>query len=133
MRFWALISVPIGFLFGFFLKKGEFCGSSAFSEVILMKDYGKVLGLWIAIVVSMLGFALINGLGWVQLNPKPMIWLNYIVGGLLFGTGMVLAGGCVSGCLFKAAAGNINLMAGVVGIPLGVAMVQYGPLHQFHI
>lgn len=132
-RLWVLTSIPIGFLFGFFLKKGELCGSSAFSEVILMKDYGKVFGLWVAIVVSMLGFAVINGLGWVQLNPKPMIWLNYIVGGLLFGTGMVLAGGCVSGCLFKAGAGNINSMAGVVGIPLGVAMVQYGPLHQFHI
>lgn len=132
-RLWVLTAIPIGFLFGFFLKKGELCGASAFSEVILMRDRGKVIGLWIAIVAAMAGFAVIDLLGWVQLNPKPMTWLSYIVGGLLFGTGMVLAGGCVSGCLFKAGSGNLNAMAGLVGIPFGIALVEYGPLHNFHV
>ncbi|MDY6973196.1 MAG: YeeE/YedE family protein [Thermodesulfobacteriota bacterium] len=132
-RLWVLTAIPVGFLFGFFLKKGELCGASAFSEVILFRDRGKMIGLWTAIVVAMAGFAVIDLLGWVQLNPKPMTWLSYIVGGLLFGTGMVLAGGCVSGCLFKAGAGNLNAMAGVVGIPLGIALVEYGPLHSLHV
>lgn len=43
-RMWVLTAIPIGLLFGFFLKKGELCGSSAFSEVIMMKDRSKVLG-----------------------------------------------------------------------------------------
>ena len=67
-------------------------------------------------------------LGWIQLNPKPLVYLNYLVGGLVFGVGMVLAGGCVSGCLYKAGAGNLNSMAGLVGIPVGVMMVEFGPL-----
>jgi uncharacterized membrane protein YedE/YeeE len=77
----------------------------------------------------MIGFAALSALGWVKLNPKPMIWANYIVGGISFGVGIVLAGGCVSGCLFKSGQGNLNSMAGLVGIPLGVAAVEYGPLH----
>lgn len=129
---WVITAIPIGFLFGFFLKKGELCGASAISEIILMKDKSKAFGVWIAIIVSMAGFAVLDIMGLVTLNPKPFIYLNYIVGGVLFGTGIVLAGGCVSGCLFKAGAGNINSMAGLVGIPLGIALVEYGPLNGFH-
>ena len=54
---WFLIAIPVGFLFGFFLQKGDLCGSSAFSEVLLFKDRSKVFGIWIAILVSMVGIA----------------------------------------------------------------------------
>jgi len=130
---WVLIAIPVGFLFGFFLQKGELCGSSAFSEVLLLKDNSKVYGLWIAIIVGMGGIAILDLFGLVQLNPKPMIWLNYIIGGIIFGVGMVLAGGCVSGCLYKTGTGNINSMAGLVGIPIGIAIVEYGPLHSLFL
>jgi hypothetical protein len=126
---WVLTAIPVGFLFGFFLEKADLCGASAFSEIILVKDWQKFLGICTVIVVSMIGFAALSALGWVQLNPKPMIWANYIVGGIAFGVGIVLAGGCVSGCLFKSGQGNLSSMAGLVGIPLGVAAVEYGPLH----
>ena len=48
----------------------------------------------------------------------------------MFGSGMVLAGGCVSGCLYKAATGNVNSIAAVIAMPFGMAMVQYGPLNR---
>ncbi len=126
-KMWVYTAISIGILFGFFLQKGNLCGSSAFSEVLLFKSWRKVFGLWTAIVVSMIGFAGLDLLGWVTLNPKPFIWLNFIVGGVIFGVGMVLAGGCVSGCLFKAGSGNLNSMAGLVGIP-----IEFGPLSSFH-
>ena len=130
-KLWVLTALPIGFLFGFFLQKGDLCGSSAFSEVILMKDWRKVSGLWIAIVVSMLVFAVGSTLGWIQLNPKPMIWANYIIGGVVFGVGTVLAGGCISGCLYKSATGNLNSIVAVIAMPFGIGLVEYGPLHGF--
>ena len=131
-RVWVLTAVPVGFLFGFLLQKGDLCGASAFSEVILARDWRKTFGLWVAIVVSMVGFAAIAELGWVRLAPKPMFWMNYVVGGVLFGVGTVLAGGCISGCLFKAGAGNLNSMAALTGMPLGIGMVEYGVLNAFH-
>lgn len=129
---WVLTAVPIGFLFGFFLEKAELCGSSAFSEAFMMRDWRKLQGIWVVAVVSMLGFALISGLGLVKLNPKPLLWASYIAGGLVFGIGMVLAGGCVSGSLFKTGQGNLNSMAALVGIPLGVAAAEHGPLSGIH-
>jgi len=38
IRLWVVTAIPIGFLFGFFMQKGDLCGASAFSEVVLMKD-----------------------------------------------------------------------------------------------
>jgi len=125
---WVLTAIPIGFLFGFFLERADLCGASAISEVILMKDARKLGGLWILIVVSMLAFAAGSGLDWIPLHPKPLLWANYLVGGALFGVGMVLAGGCVSGTLFKVGQGNLNSMAALLGIPIGIGAVEYGPL-----
>jgi uncharacterized membrane protein YedE/YeeE len=128
-RLWVLTAIPIGFLFGFFLQKGNLCGASAFSLVLLARDWRTIGGLWVCIVVSMAGFALLDLLGLVTLNVKPMMWLNAVVGGALFGAGMVLAGGCVSGCLYKAATGNLNAVVALTAMPFGMAMVQYGPLN----
>ena len=38
---WVLTAIPIGFLFGFFLEKADLCGSTALSEVLLMRDWRK--------------------------------------------------------------------------------------------
>ena len=128
----VLTAIPIGFLFGFFLQKGDLCGASAFSEVLVMRDRRKVAGLWVLITVAMLGFAVLDLLGWVVLNPKPFLYWNFLVGGILFGVGMVLAGGCVSGCLYKAATGNLNSIVALLMIPAGVMMVEFGPLKSLH-
>jgi uncharacterized membrane protein YedE/YeeE len=130
-QMWVLTAIPVGFLFGFFLQKGDLCGASAFSEVLLARDGRKVFGLWIAIVTAMCGFAVLDLAGLVTLNAKPLIYWNYVVGGLLFGVGIVLAGGCVSGCLYKAATGNLNSVVALLTIPVGIALVEYGPLHDW--
>ena len=129
---WVLTAIPIGFLFGFFLQKGDLCGASAFSEVLVMRDWRKTWGLWVCIVTGMSVFAILDLLGWVTLNPKPFLWVNYLVGGILFGAGMVLSGGCISGSLYKAGVGHINSIVTLVGIPIGIGMVEYGPLSAWN-
>ena len=130
-KLWFLTAVPIGFLFGFFLQKGDLCGASAFSEVILLRDRRKLFGLWVAIVTAMAGFSMLELTGWVPLWVKPTYWLAAIVGGVLFGIGMVLAGGCISGCLYKGAAGNLNSIMALLTIPVGLVIAVYGPLSGF--
>jgi hypothetical protein len=81
MHVWVLTAVPVGFLFGFFLQKGDLCGASAFSEVLVMKDRRKLFGLWMLIVTAMLAFALLQMLGWALMS----------VGMILFGVVTILA------------------------------------------
>ena len=67
---WYLTAIPIGFLFGFFLQKGDLCASSAMSEAIMFKDRSKLWGFWVAIVTTMLSLSLIDYLGWISVNPR---------------------------------------------------------------
>jgi len=76
----------------------------------------------------MLAFAVGDARGLVRLNPKPFIWANFMIGSTIFGAGTVLADGCVSGCLYKAAAGNLNSIAALIAMPVGIGLVEYDPL-----
>ncbi|MCX6559271.1 MAG: YeeE/YedE family protein [Candidatus Aminicenantes bacterium] len=131
-RHWVWTAVPIGQLFGFFLAKGDLCGASAFSEILLMRDGRKAFGIWTAIVTAMIFFAVMQAAGLATLAPKPLLWANAILGGLIFGAGTVLAGGCISGCLYKAAGGNLNSIVALLTIPSGIAFVEHGPLAKLN-
>ena len=128
-QLWVFTAISIGFLFGFFLQKGQLCGASAFSEIFVMRDGDKLWGIWVVIVTGMAVFAVASSLEWIKLAPKPLMWGSYVVGGVLFGAGTVLAGGCISGCLYKSGEGNLNSMVALLGIAIGASMVEYGPLH----
>ncbi len=130
-RRWGLTGVAVGFLFGFALQRAAFCGSAIFSSVVLFKDARGLIGVLIAIGVSMAGFGALAAAGWIRPSPKPFFLAPALVGGAIFGSGMVLAGGCVSGSLFKAAEGRLNSMLAVVGIAVGANMGVVGLLAPF--
>ncbi len=115
-------------LFGFVLQRGGFCGSALLSSVWLQKDHRGLLAIGFAIAVSMAGFAVLVALGQVVPNPNPMRLLSAVVGGLVFGVGMVLAGGCVTGTLFKAGEGSFTSMLALVGIAVGTTSTNVGLL-----
>jgi uncharacterized membrane protein YedE/YeeE len=51
--------------------------------------------------------------------------LNLAVGGLLFGIGMVVAGGCVSGTLYRIGEGYLASWASLIGILLGLSLAAH--------
>ena len=125
---WALAGAPLGFLLGFFLAKGGLCSTAAISEVLVLGSRRKLFGLWVATVTCMVGFAILDGTGLVTLCPRPFAWASYAAGGALFGVGMVLAGGCVSGTLYKCGVGHTNSLVALLSIPVGIQLVDFGPL-----
>jgi uncharacterized membrane protein YedE/YeeE len=74
--------------------------------------------------VAMIGFNAMVALGWVDAahslygGPR-FIWLSALVGGTLFGFGMVLASGCGSKTLVRIGGGNLKSL--VVFVVLGVS------------
>lgn len=77
-----------------------------------------------AVGVAMIGFYALSAAG--QIDPAKtlyasgrFIWLSALVGGLLFGFGMVLASGCGSKTLVRIGGGNLKSV--VVFIVMGVA------------
>jgi hypothetical protein len=118
----------IGLVFGFALQRGGFCGSAMLSTVVLYRDTRGLVAILLSISTAMCGFALLARLDWVIPNPNPMRLLSAVVGGALFGVGMVLAGGCVTGSLFKAGEGRLTSILAVLGIGLGSNLASRGLL-----
>ncbi len=116
----------LGLVFGVVLQRGSFCGSSLLSTAVLHRDLRGLAGIAAAVLVSMIGFATLAHLDLVVINPKPMRLASAIAGGALFGVGMVLAGGCVTGTLYKAGEGRVTSLLALPGIAFGAVVMDHG-------
>ena len=132
MELWYAIVVGliIGAIFGFILQRGRFCMNSAFRDILLLKEYKLAKAVAISLAVLMVGFAIFALSGVINLSPKPLkIWAA-IVGGLVFGVGMVLAGGCASGTTYRVGEGMMGSFVAAVGLTVGALMTGSGVLAQ---
>lgn len=119
---WAAFALAA--IFGAIAQRTHFCTMGAVSDIVTMGDWTR-MRMWVmAMGVAIIGFNAMVGLGWVSaadtLYAGPrFIWLSALVGGLLFGFGMVLASGCGSKTLVRIGAGNLKSL--VVFFVLGLA------------
>lgn len=120
--------ILLGALFGFVLQRGRFCMNSAFRDIILMKDYTLLKAVVIAIVVQLIGFHLMASMDVIQLNPKPFLWGAVMVGGFIFGIGMVLAAGCASGTTYRVGEGMVGSFIALLGLMIGTVVTKLGAL-----
>lgn len=87
----------------------------AVSDWVNLNDRGR-MGAWLlAIASAMVVVSLLEAVSLFELNQQrppyrsaTFAWLRYLVGGLMFGVGMTLAGGCVSRNLVRLGGGNIK-------------------------
>jgi uncharacterized membrane protein YedE/YeeE len=111
-------------LFGAIAQRTHFCAMGAVADIVTMGDWTR-MRMWVmAIGVAMIGFNAMVWLGWVDagksLYASPRLnWLSSLVGGAMFGFGMVLASGCGSKTLVRIGGGNLKSL--VVFVVLGIA------------
>ena len=126
---YALIGgLIVGVLFGFVLQRGRFCMNSAFRDIILLKEFKLAKAVVIALITLMIGFAIFAMAGVITLAPKPLKIWGAVVGGLVFGIGMVLAAGCASGTTYRVGEGMMGSVVAGFGLTLGALMTAYGVL-----
>ncbi|HMO45746.1 MAG TPA: YeeE/YedE family protein [Rubrivivax sp.] len=108
---WAAFALAVAF--GAIAQRTHFCTMGAVADIVNLGDWTRMRMWVLAIGVAMIGFNAMVALGWVQAGssiyaaPK-LLWLSHLVGGLLFGFGMVLASGCSSRTLVRAGGGNLK-------------------------
>jgi hypothetical protein len=119
---WAAFALAV--VFGAIAQRTHFCTMGAVADIVNMGDRTRMRMWVLAMGVAVLGFNAMVALGWVQAaqtvyaGPK-VIWLSNLLGGLLFGFGMVLASGCGSKTLVRVGEGSLKSL--VVLLVLGVA------------
>jgi uncharacterized protein len=114
----------VAFVFGAVAQRTHFCTMGAISDIVNMGDWTRMRMWGMAVGVAMLGFYGMAALGWIDplqtiYASGRVIWLSALVGGALFGFGMVLASGCGSKTLVRIGGGNLKSL--VVFVVMGVA------------
>jgi len=102
--------------------------SSGFRVAVTRGDTTKVKAYTLALAVQMLGLPLLFAAGLTRPSYPLLFPLGAVVGGLLFGACMTLAGGCAAGVWYKVGSGNLTTLIAVVGMALGAAAMEVAPL-----
>ncbi|MES2990640.1 MAG: YeeE/YedE family protein [Pseudomonadota bacterium] len=119
---WAAFGLSA--LFGAIAQRTHFCTMGAVSDIVNMGDWTR-MRMWVmAMGVAIIGFNLMVAAGWLDAGKSiyggpRFLWLSALVGGALFGFGMVLASGCGSKTLVRIGGGNLKSL--VVFVVLGVS------------
>lgn len=110
----------IGLLFGFFAQRSGFCLRAAVIE-FARREPGEKLAVWLlAFSAAVVGVQLLLLAGAVDVSGTRQLAARgslsgAIVGGLLFGAGMVMTRGCASRLLVLSATGNLRaLLSGLI-------------------
>jgi len=102
-----------GVLLGAMGQYTHFCTMGAVSDVVTMGDWTRARQWMCAIGIAMIGFAALSDLGLIDPSKtlyasSRFMWLSTLVGGMMFGYGMVLASGCGYKTLVRIGGGNLK-------------------------
>jgi uncharacterized membrane protein YedE/YeeE len=94
-----------GFIYGMCLQYGRFCFASAFRDLFAVGVPRMVVGIMISVILFALVSAFVTATGISTFHSSPAS-IHSVIAGFIFGVGMVFAGGCASGSLYKTGEGN---------------------------
>lgn len=124
--------LAIGVVAGFVMHRSDFCIAGMFRDMFLFRSFFKLRSLLLNIAATMLLFEIARLAGFLPLYPFPLLGsatLAGVAGGFIFGVGMVLAGGCVVGTLYKMGAGSVLSAVAFIGLIAGSTL--YAWLHPW--
>jgi uncharacterized membrane protein YedE/YeeE len=123
----------LGVVFGLLVQRSRFCMLAAVSNLVLMRDFRQIRAYIAAVAVAIAGAQLLEASGAVELAASSyrgarLDWAGALGGGLIFGFGTALAGGCVGRTLVRAAEGNLGAWLVLLVCAVTAAAVVGGPL-----
>jgi uncharacterized membrane protein YedE/YeeE len=112
----------LAFVFGAVAQRIGFCTMGAVADLVNFGDTIRLRQWLFAIAIAMLGTQALAAAGLIDTadsiyTAARFTWLAYVAGGLCFGFGMVLAGGCGSRTLVRIGGGSLKSL--VVFVVLG--------------
>jgi uncharacterized protein len=126
----------IAFVFGLVAAKTNFCTMGALSDIVNMGHWGRMRMWLLTIAVAVLGTSALSYLGLVDLTKsvaqRPVLpWLSLLMGGLVFGIGMTLAGGCANKNLVRVGGGSVRSLVVLVFMAIASYMTLKGLFGQW--
>ncbi len=131
-----LLGLLLGLIFGAIAQKKQFCFSGSIKDYMLTKSTMRGSSVVMAMIVAIVSTALISSFFELDLSETPYYRenINYfaiILGGSMFGVGMMLADGCSNRHLIKLAQGDKNSVISIVFIAIFAFATTKGFLYGF--
>lgn len=126
----------LAFVFGAVASRSNFCTMGAVSDVVNMGHWGRMRMWLLAIAVALIGTNLLFHAGLIDL-PKSIYmrptlnWLSLLLGGVLFGVGMSLAGGCANKNLLRVGGGSLRSLVVLTFLAISAYMTLKGLFGQW--
>lgn len=105
-----------GFLFGAITQATGFCAMGALSDLVLIGDRRRLRAWMLSIAVALVSTQGLQAMGWIDLSQSfylatPTLPLaGALLGGVAFGFGMTLTGGCGAKTLVRLGGGNLKAL-----------------------
>ena len=100
-----LIGLATGIGFGLALEKSRVFEPGVIVGQMQLRSFLMLKVFLAAVITGLIVLAVMNGLFEVQLNLKPLLYKADIIGGLILGVGIALAGACPGTALAQIGAG----------------------------
>ena len=134
----TFLGLGSGVILGLAARLGQFCTYGAIESAYLGHDqrrirlWGIVLGIAIITIYSLdlLGQLNVSDTAYHRIKWNP---IGSIIGGLLFGYGMGLAGNCGFGALAKLAGGDLRSLIILIVMALSSYFILSGPLASLRV
>lgn len=118
---YMLVYVWFGVAYGIFLQYGRFCMASAVRDLFAVGVPRMAVGVMIAVALFSLTAGAVTMGGFSTFHAHPLGW-HIVIGGLIFGFGIIFTGGCASSSLYKSGEGNVGSMLVLVSISFSQAI-----------
>ena len=124
-----ILGLVTGIAFGFLLQKGRVLRFEKQVGAMLLKDMTILKFMLSAIIVGMVGVALLSSMGIITMSHKPMNVGAILVGGALFGAGWAIMGYCPGTSVGALGEGRWHAIFAIAGMVAGAAV--YAELYPF--
>lgn len=127
-----LFGLTLGTIAGFVMHRSDYCVAGMFRDFFMFRQSFLLRNLALQMILTVFLFEAARLTGLLPLYPFPLLAqpsLANLIGGVFFGIGMVLAGGCVVGTLYKLGGGNVLSLVAFIGLILGSGL--YAEIHPW--
>lgn len=118
----------LGALLGFVLQRGRFCVTGAFRDGFVTRNTLWLTAFVVVIAVQAVGLAVLTSAGVIAPKLSPLPLLAVVIGGLVFGFAIVMAGGCATGTYYRSGEGLVGSWLALIGYAVTSAAMKYGLL-----
>ena len=129
----ALVGLAGGLMLGLAARLGRFCTLGAIEDFLYQNSAIRLRMWFVGIGVAVLGVYALAGVGAVALDDAVYLATGWspvasILGGLIFGYGMSIAGNCGFGALARSGGGDFRAFVIVIMMGISAYVMLSGPL-----